>query len=389
MGKIIKFIIFIMLLNAFCVISHAKDKKNISLNCTSAIVIDQESGRILYGKDENRVLPMASTTKIITAIVAMEKGNIYDRVIVSKKAASTQGSSADLAAGEKISLEELLYGLMLQSGNDAAIAIAEHICRSVEEFVNLMNEKALELGVYNTSFATPHGLDANEHYTTANDLSRITAYAMKNELFAKIVSTKTISSGITGSFNRSYGNINKFLYRIDNSDGVKTGYTGNAGKCLVASVKHDFGRYICVVFNSSDRWRDAEKLVKYADSNFRYVKIMDRGEQVKRFRVYGGNQKYILGRINKEIYLPVLKDNDEDFKMEVYAPSVLFSPVSEDEIIGNIVVFIDDIIVAKYPLYSDREVKRKNFIDIIKSMVIAGHITVRHFILQKLEFALN
>lgn len=376
MKKISLIVIVIMLLNTFN-ISHAKDKKGVPLNCVSAIVIDQESGRILYGKDENRVLPMASTTKIITAIVAMEKGNIYDRVIVSKKAASVGGSSADLAPGEKISLEELLYGLMLQSGNDAAIAIAEHISRSVDEFVKLMNEKALELGAYNTSFATPHGLDANEHYTTANDLAKITAYAMKNELFKKIVSTKTISSGVTGSFNRSYGNINKFLYRIDNSDGVKTGYTGNAGKCLVASVKHDFGRYICVVLNSQDRWRDAEKLVKYADSNYKYVKIMDKGEQVKRFRVYGGNQKYILGKINNELYLPVLKDIEKDFTMEVYAPSVLFSPINENEIIGNIVVFIGDKIIARYPLYSDREVKRKNFIDIIKSMIIAGQITVR------------
>lgn len=376
MKKISIMIIFIILVNTFN-ITHAKDKKSIPLNCVSAIVIDQESGRILYGKAENRVLPMASTTKIITAIVAMEKGNIYDRVIVSKKAAAVGGSSADLAPGEKISLEELLYGLMLQSGNDAAIAIAEHVSRSVDEFVKLMNEKALELGAYNTSFVTPHGLDANEHYTTANDLAKITAYAMKNELFKKIVSTKTISSGVTGCFNRSYKNINKFLYRIDNSDGVKTGYTGNAGKCLVASVKHDFGRYICVILNSHDRWRDAEKLVKYADSNFKYVKIMDMGEQIKRFRVYGGNQKYILGRINNELYLPVLKDSEKDFTMEVYAPSVLFSPVNEDEIIGNIVVFIGDKIVARYPLYSDREVKRKNFIDIIKSMIIAGQIAVR------------
>lgn len=367
--SILIFMTIILLTPYMAVASIDRGVKDISLRCHSAIVIDQESGRVLYEKDAKHILPMASTTKIITAIVAMEKGNIEDSVVVSKKAASMRGSSVGLKPGEKVSLEELLYGLMLCSGNDAAVAIAEHISGSVEGFAELMNEKAIELGAYNTSFVTPHGLDAESHYTTAYDLARITAYAMKNELFSKIVSTKTISSGVTGEFNRGYSNINKFLYRIENSDGVKTGYTGGAGKCLVASVKHDYGRYICVVLNSGDRWRDAEKLVKYAENNYKFVKIMSQGERIKRFKVYGGNQRYVNGCITKDLYLPVLKESTENYTMDVYAPSVLFSPLSENEMIGNVVVKIDEDIVAKYPLYSDREVKRKNFIDIVKSMV--------------------
>jgi D-alanyl-D-alanine carboxypeptidase (penicillin-binding protein 5/6) len=343
--------------------------KDIRLDCVSGVVIDQDSGRVLYEKNGGAILPMASTTKIITAIVAIEKANLNDIVVVSKKAVSIRGSTADLKAGESVKLEELLYGLMLRSGNDAAIAIAEHIGGSVEKFAKLMNDKAVELGAYNTSFVTPHGLDEEDHFTTAKDLAKITAYAMQNEMFARIVSTKSISAGETGSFNRSYSNINKFLYKIDNSDGVKTGYTGNAGKCLVASVKHPYGRYICVVLNSGDRWRDAEKLVKYADSNYSFIKIVGKEEIIKKFKVYGGSQKYITGKLNTDLYLPLRDEEKDKFQIDVYAPSVLFSPIKEDETIGNVVVSIDDKIVAKYPLYSDREVKRKNFIDIIKSMV--------------------
>ncbi|TDT61911.1 D-alanyl-D-alanine carboxypeptidase family protein [Fonticella tunisiensis] len=347
--------------------SEAKEKEP-KLRCVSAVVMDQDSGRILYSKNGNAVLPMASTTKIVTAIVAIEKGDLRDMVVVSKHAAGMPGSSARLSSGEKINLEELLYGLMLRSGNDAAVAIAEHIGGTVEKFVDMMNEKAIELGAYSTSFKTPHGLDEENHFTTAEDLARITAYAMKNDFFSKLVSTKEISSGISGNFNRTYSNINKFLYRVDNSDGVKTGYTGNAGKCLVASVKHDYGRYICVVLNSQDRWDDAARLVEYAKDNYKYIKIMDKNEPVKRFRVYGGSEKYVSGVVRQDLMFPVKKDSVEDFKIDVYAPSAAFSPIEENEVLGNVVVTIDDKIAAKYPIYSDREVKRKNFINIIKQM---------------------
>lgn len=353
----------------FCGIGSNAYAKDIKLHCVAGVVIDQESGRVLYDKNGDSILPMASTTKIITAIVAIESSSLEDVVVISKTAAAIRGSTVGLKAGEKITMEELLYGLMLRSGNDAAIAIAEHIGGSIEKFIKMMNDKALELGAYNTSFATPHGLDREEHYTTAKDLAKITAYSMKNETFAKIVATKSISSGITGDFTRSYDNINKFLYRLDNSDGVKTGFTGKAGKCLVASVKHPNGRYICVVLNSSDRWMDAERLVEYSDKNYSFIKIFDKEEAVKKYRVYGGNPKYITGRLQSDLYLPVLADEVDKYKIDVYAPSVLFSPINENEPIGNIVVSINEKIVAKYPVYSDRDVKRKNFIDIVKNMI--------------------
>ncbi|MCX7904217.1 MAG: D-alanyl-D-alanine carboxypeptidase [Caloramator sp.] len=346
------------------------NSKELNLNCVSATILDQESGRILYSKNGNKILPMASTTKIMTAIVAIERGNIKDVVTISTKAASVPGSSAGLKAGDKVTLEELLYGLMLKSGNDAAVAIAEHIAGNVQNFVKLMNNKAIEIGALNTSFITPHGLDADDHFTTANDLAKITAYAMKNELFAKIVATKEISSGITGPFKYSYNNINKFLFRVDNSDGVKTGYTGNAGKCLVASVRHKFGRYICVVLNSADRWKDAEKLVQFASQNYVFIKAFDKNEVVKSIPLYGGTEKNIFAQTKSELYLPILPEEKDKIKVELFTPSVLFAPISKNEIVGNVVVKINDTIIAKYPLVSDRDIRRKNFIDKIKDVFL-------------------
>jgi serine-type D-Ala-D-Ala carboxypeptidase (penicillin-binding protein 5/6) len=353
-----KKMIFILLSFMLCGFSTIPGNNNtLNLKCISGVLIDQDSGRVLYNKNGNKVLPMASTTKIITAIIAIENGNLRDIVTVSKTAASISGSNVGLRAGEKITLEELLYGLMLRSGNDAAVAIAQHIGGSVLGFAKLMNDKAIELGAYSTSFVTPHGLDSENHGTTAEDLAKITAYALNNKFFARISSTKGISGGISGKFNRNYLNINKFLYKLNNADGVKTGSTGRAGKCLVASVKHNNGRYISVVLNSNDRWNDAEKMIKFAEKNYKFVKIHDSKNLINKFRVYGGNIKYINGAIYNDLYLPVLNDNTEIVDTQIFVPSSLFSPIYKNDHIGNLVVFIKDKIVAKYPIYSKDEVK--------------------------------
>lgn len=361
----ILYLILIFILCSSYKINTVPTSKKITLNSYAAVVIDQNSGRILYSKNSDIRLPMASTTKIMTTIVALEKGNLNDRVIVSKKAASIGGSNAGLLAGEKISLEELLYGLMLRSGNDAAIAIAEHIGGNVDNFLKLMNEKAIEIGAFNTSFKTPHGLDADGHYTTAEDLAKITAYAMKNDFFNKIVSTKEISAGISGKFNRSYSNINKFLYRVENADGVKTGYTGGAGKCLVASVKHDYGRYICVVLNSSDRWKDAEELVRYAKENYKFIKLFNKGDEIKSLRVFGGKTRYIISLTENDVFIPIKSDEAQYIRTEAFVPSVIFSPIKKGDVLGNLVIYYDGNIIAKYPVVSDRDVDRKNLINTI------------------------
>jgi serine-type D-Ala-D-Ala carboxypeptidase (penicillin-binding protein 5/6) len=350
------FLLIIMVMSLFVFGSNHSAKaygKPIHLKCMAGVVIDQDSERILYSKNGDKILPMASTTKIITAIIASEKGKLKDKVTVSHKAASINGSSVGLKAGEVITLEELIYGLMLRSGNDAAIAIAEHIGGSVEKFVDLMNDKAIELGLYNTSFETPHGLDNNEHFTTAKELAKITAYAMKNPELAKVVATKNISEGIYGKFNRSYSNINKFIFKFSNADGVKTGYTGNAGKCLVASTKSEYGRYIAVVLNSNDRWKDAEKLIKYAEDNYKYIKVCNKGTIGNKITISSKirENKYVKAQINKNFYLPVLKNNSERLEIQYYVPSIMFTAASQNEIIGNIAVSVDNEIVSTYPVY--------------------------------------
>ncbi|KMT21374.1 D-alanyl-D-alanine carboxypeptidase family protein [Clostridium cylindrosporum] len=361
----LKFQVLSMVIIMFIALSSivtAKEKKIQApkLNSHAAVVIDQNSGRILYGKNDNKILAMASTTKIITAIVAIENGKLTDQVTVSKKAASINGSSAGLKEGEKVSLEELIYGLMMKSGNDAAIAIAEHIGDGkVENFIKLMNHKALELGLYNTHFVTPHGLDADTHHTTARDLAKATAYALKNKVFQKVSACKEISSGESGAFNKSYNNINKFLFRLPDADGVKTGYTGNAGKCLVASVTHQYGRYIAVTLNSGDRWKDCENLVNYAKENFSHIKIETDSLNILKSRVLGGEEKYLQSTIDKEIYLPVLKGEENNIKTEVQIPSVINSPVYKNDHIGNLLIYVNDKLETTFPFISNKNIENK------------------------------
>lgn len=329
------------------------------VNCHSAILLDQASGRILYGKNQFKLLPMASTTKIMTAIVAIEKGNLKDQVIVSKRAASVSGSSVGLKAGDKITLEELLYGLMLRSGNDAAIAIAEHIGGSVEQFAELMNYKALEMGAYDTSFSSPHGLDDENHYTTAYDLAKITSYAMKNKFFTEIVQTKSISAGITGKFSKGYSNINKFLFSFRNADGVKTGYTGRAGKCLVASVNNGSERLIAVILNSNNRFSEAGKLMEYGFKTYKINKIMDKGKVCTAKFKSDKKAKYFDCYLKEDVYLPMNQQDTEKISKEINVPSIIYNIPKSDSIIGNLSLLENGNLIAKYPIYI-RGVTSKN-----------------------------
>lgn len=221
-------IIILCFIYSFCLASEIK------MQSPSAVAIDSLTGRILYKKNAYEIRPMASTTKIMTAIIAIENGKIKDKVVISKGASQTGGSSMEVVEGEIFSLKDMLYGLMLPSGNDASIAIAEHIAGSTERFCEMMNSKAKELGAVNTHFITPHGLDNPEHYSTAYDMAIITKYAMKYKLFNEIVATQeyTVRSNKREIL---LTNTNKLLYSFKGADGVKTGYTSQSEKCLVAS----------------------------------------------------------------------------------------------------------------------------------------------------------
>lgn len=248
-----------------------------SINSRSCIVFDRNSHMILYGKNENSQVKMASTTKIMTAIIVIENGNLKDTVEVSKKAASTGGSRLGLKAGDKITVHDLLYGLMLVSGNDAAVCLAEHVGGDIEGFANLMNKKASELSLTNTHYESPHGLDSDGHYTTAYELAVLSDYALKNETFSKIVATKNYTVTING-YPKNLSNTNELLGNLNGIYGIKTGFTNGANRCLVTACKRNDMDIICVVLGADTkkfRTQDSIKLIEFAFKNYTYINAND------------------------------------------------------------------------------------------------------------------
>lgn len=218
---------------------------------------------------------MASTTKIMTAILVLENCDVNKEIEIPPQAVGVPGSSMYLEKGEKLKIIDLLYGLMLSSGNDAAVALAIATAGDVKRFVKLMNKKAKDLGLSNTVFSSPHGLEQGQHYTTAHDLAKLTAYAMRNPIFRQIVKTKDIEvPWTTRPYNRILRNKNKMLRLYPGADGVKTGFTKKAGRCLVTSVCRDDFRVICVVLNAPDMWNDTQKILNYCYNNFKVVKLL-------------------------------------------------------------------------------------------------------------------
>ena len=255
----------------------------ISTSATSSVLIDADSGRVLYAQNENAKMLIASTTKIMTTLVALENGNLNGMVKVSAEAANTEGSSMYLKAGEKLSLETLLYGLMLCSGNDAAVAIAQGVAGSTDKFVKLMNQKAKELGMSHTSFANANGLDDEKHYSTAMDMAVLACAAMDNETFVRIVSTRTVN--VNG---RTLTNHNKLLSYVDGCIGLKTGYTKAAGRTLVSCARRNGQRLVAVTLQDGNDWADHAALYEYGFAAYPAQRAMTIGETVGTLAVTGG-----------------------------------------------------------------------------------------------------
>ncbi|WP_438351795.1 D-alanyl-D-alanine carboxypeptidase family protein [Paenibacillus sp. FA6] len=259
-----------------------KELPALSTHAQAAALIDVTSGRILYSKQGDDELRIASLTKIMTAIVAIEQGQFNKPVQVSKNAYGKEGSSIYLKLGEQMTLENMLYGLMLRSGNDAATAIAEHVGGSEEGFVYLMNAKAIELGLKHTHFMNPHGLDAEGHYSSANDLAKLTVYAMHNPTFKEIVKTPVKKApNPTESWDYKWDNKNKMLRFYEGADGVKTGYTKKALRCLVSSATRNGQQLVTVTINDGDDWNDHRKMLDYGFTNYPLVEMFKRGQKVE------------------------------------------------------------------------------------------------------------
>ncbi|WP_160691513.1 D-alanyl-D-alanine carboxypeptidase family protein [Clostridium sp. C2-6-12] len=263
--KIISLILFSFIFTqimGISVVAKSKDSNNFRVNARCAIALDKESGMVLYEQNAYEIVPMASTTKILTALIAIEQGDLDKKVTISKKAASIRGSTVGYKENEQITLKELVYGLMFKSGNDAAIAIAEELGKSTEGFAEIMNHYARGIGLLDSHFESPHGLDSSKHYSSAYDLAHLTAKGMDYDLFREIVGSKEISKE-KYNFTRDYNNINKILWRIPGANGVKTGYTGQAGKCLVSSINNNGKDIIIVVLNCPDRWNVTDEIYKH------------------------------------------------------------------------------------------------------------------------------
>lgn len=355
------------------VIETSAELKTIpDINSRAAVVIDRASNTVIYGKNENTIRKMASTTKIMTATIVIEQGNLNDIVEVSKKAAGTGGSRLGLKTGDKITVNDLLHGLMLCSGNDSAVALAEHIGGSIEGFSVLMNNKAKELGLKNTNFVTPHGLDKDEHYTTAYELALLSNYALKNPTFAKIVGTKTYTVNING-YNKTLSNTNELLGNLNGIYGIKTGFTNGANRCLVTACKRDTLDIICVVLGADTknfRTKDSIKLIEYAFNNFEPVNIENMinnefnnwiSKNLDSFHIAKGTVQDISLKLEPPTnsIIPINKNVKNLISINIECNNYLFAPIQEGDIIGNITVSIDCNIISKVNILSNCNINKK------------------------------
>ncbi|WP_425600294.1 D-alanyl-D-alanine carboxypeptidase family protein [Paenibacillus crassostreae] len=326
------------------VVLAQKDLPSISTHAQAAALIDVSSGRLLYSHQGDEELRIASLTKIMTAIVAIEQGQFNKPVRVSKNAYAKEGSSIFLKLGEEMSLENMLYGLMMRSGNDAATAIAEHVGGSEEGFVFLMNAKAVELGLKHTHFMNPHGLDAEGHYSSANDLARLTAYAMHNPIFKEIVKTpvKKVPNP-NESWDYKWDNKNKMLRFYEGADGVKTGYTKKAFRCLVSSATRNGQQLVTVTINDGDDWNDHRKMLDYGFANYPLVEFLKRGQKIDGYEIV----------VSQSFSYPVANGEQNEISNRLVLTDQRKS--GEDlsfGLRGRIEVIHDGVIIGKVPVYT-------------------------------------
>lgn len=322
---------------------HADHEIGPTNHAQAAALIDVTSGRVLYSKNGDERLRIASLTKIMTAIVAIEHGKLDDRVKISKNAFAKEGSSLFLKLGEEMTLENLLYGLMLRSGNDAATAIAEHVGGTEEGFVLLMNEKADGLGLTNSHFMNPHGLDHDEHYSSANDVAKLTAYALKNPIFSEIVKTPTKKApNPNEAWDYKWDNKNKMLRFYEGADGVKTGYTKKAFRCLVSSATRNGQQIAAVTLNDGNDWNDHSKMLDYGFAHFPLKKVTEKGQKIQGYSlVTGSSFTYAFAhdeeaRLVKRLVLHKASTPDLSFGLR-----------------GHIELLLDNVSIGKVPVYAE------------------------------------
>lgn len=328
------------------------------LSAGAAVLVEANTGTILYAHNEHEVRPMASTTKIMTALVALETTPLNEMVTVSTAAIRVAGSNAGLRAGQQLTMKELLYALLLPSGNDAANVIAEHVGGSHEQFVHQMNEKAADLGATRTRFANAHGLDAPNHHSTAHDLAIITTAALRYPTFSQIVdSTEFVSQSVSNSWR----NTNRLLWSYDDIEGVKTGYTGGAGLCLVAASSRSGMKLISVVLAGPDRWQDSVKLLEYGFDEFHLLTLASHGDVLAEVNV-PGTARPLRAVIDGDFRVVVRDEQINELNVQVVLDD-LQTPVKAGQTVGHLFVTgKDGKLLQRAPLISQTDVSRQTLL---------------------------
>lgn len=321
-----------------------------AVSAEKAFSLDAVSGRVLFDKNADSRSLIASTTKIMTALIVCEQCNVLDRMRIPKEAVGIEGSSMYLREGEVLTVQELLYGLMLSSGNDAAVALAIYCGGTVGGFVELMNDKARLLGLRNTHFENPNGLDSPGHYSTARDLAVLAAYAMENPVFYKTVSAKTVTAG-----QRYLRNHNKLLWVVEGADGVKTGYTRAAGRALVSSATRDGRRIIAVTLNDPDDWREHQTLLEEGFARFHVQRVITAGDRIGELEVAGGDGSRVEV-LAAEHFVYALAP-EENPQVALSGPGFVYAPVAEGADAGFAYVLIQGKAVGKFPVVYGRTVE--------------------------------
>ena len=326
--------------------------KGRAVSAQKAILIDAVSGRVIYEKDADSRSLIASTTKIMTALIVCEQCNVLDRMRIPKEAVGIEGSSMYLQEGEILTLQELLYGLMLSSGNDAAVALAIYCGGTVEGFAELMNDKARILGMTGSHFENPNGLDSPGHYSTARDLAILAAYAMENPIFYKTVSAKNVTVG-----QRYLHNHNKLLWQVEGADGVKTGYTKAAGRILVSSATRNGRRLICVTLNDPNDWQDHAALLEKGFSCFEMRQVVKKDDVIATLDVAGSDSQQVQILAAEDFSYAL--SADEHPQLMLSGPGFVYAPVIEGADAGFAYVLIEGNAVAKIPVVYGQTVEQK------------------------------
>ncbi|MBE5817610.1 MAG: D-alanyl-D-alanine carboxypeptidase [Clostridiales bacterium] len=330
--------------------------------------MEMSEGRVLYSKNEHAIRYPASTTKILTALVVIESCDLSQTVTIPAEAQGVEGSSIYLKKGEKLTVLELLYGLMLRSGNDAATALALHCGGTISGFAEMMNQKASSLGCTSSHFVNPSGLPSPEHYTTAFDLALIARAAMQNDTFARIVSTKKISIPWEGmEHDRILINENKMLYNYDGANGIKTGYTIAAGRCLVSSAERDGMTLIAVVLGCRPMYEECSAMLDHGFENYELKKIISQNDHSGVINVTDGFDDWLNYAVKDEFYYPLSQNDTVNIKKQMYSTEYP-APVNIGDEVGVLTVFINGDKIKSIPLVTTRGTNRNTFIERLKTL---------------------